>query len=86
MDELVHKPHNMSPENLETRPTNHSHAGPQEMVSSAVSSSSQGSIIENLKSLCDVFVWGESIGDGLLHCKKTQTAKFYLRKRGFMRN
>ncbi|CDY53426.1 BnaC01g42760D [Brassica napus] len=86
LDELVHKPHNMSPENLETRPTNHSHAGPQEMVSSAVSSSSQGSIIENLKSLCDVFVWGESIGDGLLHCKKTQTAKFYLRKRGFMRN
>ncbi|KAH0903190.1 hypothetical protein HID58_042693 [Brassica napus] len=52
LDELVHKPHNMSPENLETRPTNHSHAGPQEMVSSAVSSSSQGSIIENLKDRC----------------------------------
>ncbi|KAG2311508.1 hypothetical protein Bca52824_023065 [Brassica carinata] len=67
LDELVHKHHNTSsPENLESRPTNHSHASPQEMVSSAVSSSSQGSVSEDLKSLCDVFVWGESIGDGLL--------------------
>ncbi|CAN7022995.1 hypothetical protein BRARA_F01968 [Brassica rapa] len=69
LDELVHKPHNTSPETLENRPTNnHSPAvdTSKYTVSSALSSSSQGSTFEDLKSLCDVFVWGESIGDGLL--------------------
>ncbi|ESQ45807.1 hypothetical protein EUTSA_v10011027mg, partial [Eutrema salsugineum] len=68
LDELVHKPHNSSPENLENRPTNNSPAvdTSKYSVSSAVSSSSHGSTFEDLKSLCDVFVWGESIGDGLL--------------------
>ncbi|KAF2580977.1 hypothetical protein F2Q68_00004381 [Brassica cretica] len=53
----------------ENRPTNnHSPAvdTSKYTVSSALSSSSQGSTFEDLKSLCDVFVWGESIGDGLL--------------------
>uniref|UniRef100_A0A0D3BGG2 FYVE-type domain-containing protein n=1 Tax=Brassica oleracea var. oleracea TaxID=109376 RepID=A0A0D3BGG2_BRAOL len=69
LDELVHKPHNTSPETVENRPTNnHSPAvdTSKYTVSSALSSSSQGSTFEDLKSLCDVFVWGESIGDGLL--------------------
>ncbi|KAL1210251.1 PH, RCC1 and FYVE domains-containing protein 1 [Cardamine amara subsp. amara] len=69
LDELVHKPHNSSPEAIENRPTtNHSPAveTSKYSVSSAVSSSSQGSTFEDLKSLCDVFVWGESIGEGLL--------------------
>ncbi|KAL0722399.1 hypothetical protein Bca4012_036998 [Brassica carinata] len=73
LDELVHhKPHNnTSPETLENR---HSPAAAAvdtsryHTLSSAVSSSSQGSAFEDLKSLCDVFVWGESIGDGLLGC------------------
>ncbi|KAJ0241679.1 Regulator of chromosome condensation [Hirschfeldia incana] len=71
LDELVHKPHNASPETaLENRPTtsNHSPAVDTSKYSSALSSSSQGSTFEDLKSLCDVFVWGESIGDGLLGC------------------
>lgn len=64
LDELVHKPHNSSPETLENRPTNHSPAVDTSKynVSSAVSSSSQVSTFEDLKSLCDVFVWGESFG------------------------
>ncbi|CAN6814980.1 unnamed protein product [Brassica oleracea var. botrytis] len=69
LDEMVHKPHNTSPETVENRPTNnHSPAvdTSKYTVSSALSSSSQGSTFEDLKSLCDVFVWGESIGDGLL--------------------
>ncbi|KAL9831567.1 putative chromatin regulator PHD family [Arabidopsis thaliana] len=66
LDELVHKPHTSPPEII---PTNHSSPGvdtSKYSISSAVSSSSQGSTFEDLKSLCDVFVWGESIGDGLL--------------------
>ncbi|CAF1708106.1 unnamed protein product [Brassica napus] len=69
LDEMVHKPHNTSPETVKNRPTNnHSPAvdTSKYTVSSALSSSSQGSTFEDLKSLCDVFVWGESIGDGLL--------------------
>ncbi|ANM63475.1 Regulator of chromosome condensation (RCC1) family protein [Arabidopsis thaliana] len=69
LDELVHKPHTSPPETIENRPTNHSSPGvdtSKYSISSAVSSSSQGSTFEDLKSLCDVFVWGESIGDGLL--------------------
>ncbi|CAN8278104.1 unnamed protein product [Cochlearia groenlandica] len=69
LDEMVHKPHNSSPETLENRPTNNQSPAvdtSKNSVSSAVSSSSQGSSFEDLKTLCDVFVWGESIGDGLL--------------------
>lgn len=35
-------------------------------LSSALSSSSQGSPLEDLDTLGDVFIWGEGIGDGLL--------------------
>ncbi|XP_010503375.1 PREDICTED: uncharacterized protein LOC104780573 isoform X2 [Camelina sativa] len=68
LDELIHKPHTSPPEAIENRSTNHSPAVDtcKYSISSAVSSSSQGSSFEDLKSLCDVFVWGESIGDGLL--------------------
>lgn len=68
LDELIHKPHISPPEATENRSTNHSPAVDtcKYSISSAVSSSSQGSSFEDLKSLCDVFVWGESIGDGLL--------------------
>ncbi|XP_059303586.1 PH, RCC1 and FYVE domains-containing protein 1-like isoform X1 [Lycium ferocissimum] len=34
--------------------------------SSAVSSSSQGSFSANIDTLCDILIWGEGIGDGLL--------------------
>ncbi|TKY58824.1 E3 ubiquitin-protein ligase HERC2 [Spatholobus suberectus] len=37
-------------------------------LSSAVSSSSQGSYHEDFDALGDVFIWGEGIGDGILGC------------------
>ncbi|PHU02670.1 hypothetical protein BC332_27921 [Capsicum chinense] len=44
-------------------------------LSSALSSSSQGSCLEDFDNLGDVFIWGEGTGNGLLGCGKHRIGK-----------